>query len=210
MTLAAAIILSAVLSYLLGNINGAVLISYLHSHDDVRLHGSGNAGFTNFFRNYGGGISFIVMGVDLAKAIVGCLISGAILGPFGLHREGMMLGAVCVTLGHNYPALLGFHGGKGILCSFAAAIIIDWRIALAVLAVFMVLYFLTQYVSLASIAAAVAYGLAFVLLYKDMFWIAAGGVFLSLLALFMHRGNLVRLVRGEETKTDFFHREGKK
>lgn len=210
MSLWLSLIIAAAVSYLLGNLNGSVIISRLHEHDDVRLHGSGNAGFTNFYRNYGGISSLVVFLVDGIKAAAACLISGALLRSFGLQSEGAMLGAVCVVLGHNFPALLGFRGGKGIICSFVAVIIIDWRVALVVFVVFAAIYLTTHYVSLASLLGAVTYGTAFLVLHWGQFWIAAGGVSLALLAIYMHRQNLIRLLRGEENKTDFFRRRDKK
>ena len=206
MSLWLSLFIAAAVCYLLGNLNGSVLISRLRLHDDVRRHGSGNAGFTNFFRNYGGVISLVVILIDGLKAAAACLISGALLRSFGLQAEGAILGAVCVTLGHNFPALLGFRGGKGIVCGFASAIVIDWRVALMVFLVFAVIYFTTHYVSLASILAAFSFGAAFLMLHWGEFWICTGGVTLALLAIFMHRQNLARLLRGKETKTDFFHR----
>lgn len=202
-----ALLISVVVSYLLGNINGSVLISRLHEHDDVRLHGSGNAGFTNFFRNYGGVISLLVMLVDLLKAVAACLVSGFLLKPFGLYMEGQMLGGIGVTLGHNFPALLGFRGGKGIVCSLAVAIVLDWRIAVIIVGVFLILYFATHYVSLGSIVAAISYTACFVLMHKNRPWVAAGGAFLGLLALYMHRANIVRLFQGKESKVNFFGRK---
>lgn len=210
MSLWLSLFIAAAVCYLLGNLNGSVLISRLHEHDDVRLHGSGNAGFTNFFRNYGGLFSLAVILVDGLKAAAACLIAGGLLRPFGLQTEGAMLGAICVTLGHNFPALLGFRGGKGIVCGFVSAILIDWRVALVIFVVFAAVYFTTHYVSLASILAAFSFGAAFLVLHWGELWICAGGVTLALLALFMHRQNLARLLRGEETKTDFFHRRDSK
>ena len=206
MSLWLSLILAAAVSYLLGNLNGSVLISRLRLHDDVRRHGSGNAGFTNFFRNYGGVISLVVILIDGLKAAAACLLSGALLKPFGLSSEGAILGAVFVTLGHNFPALLGFRGGKGIVCGFASAIVIDWRVALVVFLVFAVIYFTTHYVSLSSILGAVSFGAAFLVFHWGQFWVCTGSILLALLAIFMHRENLVRLLRGKETKTDFFHR----
>lgn len=114
MSLRLSLFIAAAVCYLLGNLNGSVLISRLHEHDDVRLHGSGNAGFTNFFRNYGGLFSLAVILVDGLKAAAACLIAGGLLRPFGLQTEGAMLGAICVTLGHNFPALLGFRGARAL------------------------------------------------------------------------------------------------
>jgi len=128
--MAVSILLVCVLGYLLGNINGAVLLSKLVEKDDVRRHGSGNAGFTNFFRSYGKANSLFVILIDGLKAAAACLLGSWLLGKYGYRTEGMLLGGLAVTLGHDFPALLGFHGGKGIVCGFAAALTTDWRIAL--------------------------------------------------------------------------------
>lgn len=194
--------------YLLGNLNGAVSISVLLSHDDVRTHGSGNAGLTNFVRNFGVQNGALVVLVDAGKTAAACLSGQLILAPLGYGKEGMMLGAIAVTLGHNFPALLGFHGGKGILCSITAAFLLDWRAALIILAVFCVSMLLTQIVSLSSILGAVSYCIMFSVFYHENILLMAGGVFLGLLAIFMHRGNISRLVHGTEPKINLFRKEG--
>lgn len=141
-------ILVAVLSaYLLGNLNGSVCISTLFAGDDVRSHGSGNAGLTNFFRSYGSWSTLLVILVDMLKTAVASYGAGLMLKGFGCYREGLVLGAVAVSVGHDFPALLGFKGGKGILCGFTAALILDWRIALVMLAVFAIAFGITRYVS---------------------------------------------------------------
>ncbi len=206
MNLCLSIVLTIIAGYLLGNLNGSVLISRLLAHDDVRTHGSGNAGFTNFFRSYGGAGSLLVILLDSCKAVAACLIGGALLKAFDFRQEGMILGAIAVTLGHNFPALLGFRGGKGIVCGFTSAIVIDWRVALIVLAIFAAVYFLTHYVSLSSVLGALGFGVGFILLYPDRPYLIAGAIVLAALAVFMHRENIRRLLRKEERKTDFFHR----
>ena len=204
-----AIIIGALTAYLLGNLNGSVCISALVAGDDVRKHGSGNAGLTNFFRSYGGASTFLVMLVDIAKTALACLSCGLILTPFGLGYEGMMLGAVAVSLGHDFPALLGFRGGKGILCGFTAGVILDWRIGLAVLVVFVIAFAITRYVSLGSVLAALAFSIGFAVLHYDNLTVMICGVFMGYLALFMHRSNITRLIRGQEKKTNLFGK-GKK
>lgn len=202
-------VITAVLGYLLGNVNGSVIMSRLLAHDDVRSHGSGNAGFTNFFRNYGGLGSLLVILLDGCKAAAACFLGGALLRPYGLAQEGMILGAIAVTLGHNFPALLGFRGGKGIVCGFVSAIVIDWRVALLILAIFAVAYLLTHYVSLGSVLAALGFGIGFACFHRGEPYLVAGAVLLAALAIFMHRENIRRLLRGEENKTDFFSRRKK-
>lgn len=198
------IVIAALASYFLGNLNGAVSMSTLLAHDDVRSHGSGNAGFTNFVRNFGIGKGVLVMLIDAGKAVLACLLGGLLLQPYGYRLEGMMLGAVAVSLGHDFPATLGFKGGKGILCGAAVAFTVDWRVGLIAAVLFFGLYFLTGYVSLGSLAASVAFGVGFVVFNLGNVWVMAAGIFMALLAIFMHRENIKRLLTGTERKSNLF------
>ena len=130
------ILIAALTAYLLGNLNGAVCMSAIVAGDDVRSHGSGNAGLTNFIRNYGRKSALFVVLIDGGKAVAACLCAGLLLEPYGLYREGMMLGATAVILGHDFPALLGFRGGKGILCGCAIALTLDWRVGIGLIVLF--------------------------------------------------------------------------
>ena len=203
------IIITIFSAYLLGNLNGAVMISHLIANEDVRTHGSGNAGLTNFIRNYGAASSLLVIATDVGKAYLACMVGGRLLAPYGLELTGRALGALCVILGHDFPALLGFKGGKGILSGCVVAFVIDWRIGLILLAIFGLVYGLTKYVSLASVLGALAFGVGFVLLHHTNTLVMLGGIFMSGLAIFMHRGNIARLLKGQERKTDLFGKKGK-
>ena len=190
--------------YLLGNLNGAVCVSSLVAGDDVRKHGSGNAGLTNFIRNYGSGYALMVVGIDSVKAVLACLMAELILKPYGYGPEGMMLGGVAVMLGHVYPALLGGKGGKGILSGFVISLVFDYRIGFVSFAVFAVAYLLTGYVSLGSVLAALTFGAMFVLLHQSNLFVMLCGLLICALAVFMHRGNILRLLKGQERKTNLF------
>ena len=107
-------------------------------------------------------------------------------------------------LGHVFPVLLGFKGGKGILSGFAIALLIDWRIALILLVIFAAVYFLTQYVSLASVLGSITFGVGFAVFYRSQPLVALGGVLMAVLAVYMHRSNIQRLLKGEERKTNLF------
>lgn len=203
-----AIVLTALFSYLLGNLNGAILLSRLVEKDDVRRHGSGNAGFTNFFRNYGKATSLLVILIDGAKTALSCLLGAFLLGKYGLGTEGMLLGGLCATLGHDFPAFLGFQGGKGIVCGFMTALVTDWRIGLILLALFAVTYLSTKYVSLASLLCAVGFLVLFPLFYPGKIWVTVLAAVMAVLAIFLHRENLKRLLKGQERKTDFFQKKG--
>ena len=202
------ILVAAITCYLLGNHNGAICVSAILG-DDVRNHGSGNAGLTNFIRNYGTSSALLVIVIDAGKAVLACILGGLLLQPYGLGLEGRVLGGACVMLGHVCPALQGFRGGKGILSGLFVALSVDWRIGIIILLVFSIFYLLTQYVSLGSILASLAFGIGFVVFYYNNIPVMLGGLFMSALAIFMHRSNLVRLLKGQERKTNLFAK-GKK
>ena len=199
----ASVVIAALACYFLGNHNGAICVSAMLG-DDVRAHGSGNAGLTNFIRNYGVGRSAMVIAIDVGKAILACLLGGLMLKGYGLELEGRVLGGLCVMLGHDFPALQGFRGGKGILSGWFVSLMIDWRIFLLIGIVFFSIYLLTRYVSLGSVLAAVTFGVGFAIFHYENLPVCFGGIVMSVLTVFMHRGNIVRLAKGQERKTDLF------
>ena len=196
------ILITVLAGYMLGNLNGAVLVSAIFANEDVRKHGSGNAGLTNYIRNYGAGTGMLVIVIDGLKAIVGCLVGKLILGDDPLL--GGTLGGMGVMLGHIFPAMLAFKGGKGILSGFCVAMTLDWRIGLMILGFFLVFYLATQYVSLGSVMGAVGFSIAFLVFHHDNLPVAIIGFCLGALAVWMHRTNIVRLVKGQERKTNLF------
>lgn len=203
-------VITAVAAYLLGNLNGAVLISRLVAHEDVRTKGSGNAGLTNFTRNYGAAASIFVIVIDVGKAAAACLLGGLLLKGYGHYMDGIALGGLFVILGHDFPALLGFKGGKGILSGVTVALMLDWRIGLFVFGIFLVAYALTKYVSLGSVLSSGSFGPIYAVIHwgEGVLPIVVG-FFLSGLLVWMHRSNIVRLMKGEERKTNLLGK-GKK
>ena len=202
------IAITIVAGYLLGNLNGAVIMSHLMG-DDVRNHGSGNAGLTNFVRNYGANRSLMVILIDGLKAVVACVLGGLLLKNYLGFQTGAALGGASVMLGHVFPAFLKFHGGKGILSSLFVGLVVDWRVALIALGLFALAYVLTGYVSLGSLLGAVTYGVGFWFFNQNNMVITVCGIFMCLLATFMHRQNIVRLMQGQERKTNLFKKEKK-
>ena len=200
------ILITLLTGYMLGNLNGAVLISAIFAKEDVRTHGSGNAGLTNYIRNYGAGTGLLVIVIDGAKAIVACLVGKLIFADVDPMLGGT-LGGLGVMLGHTFPAMLAFRGGKGILSGFCVAMTLDWRIGLMILGFFLVFYLTTQFVSLGSVMGAAGFAIAFPIFYYSNLPVALIGLFMGALAVFMHRGNIVRLVKGQERKTNLFARK---
>lgn len=201
------IIITALVCYFLGNHNGAICVSLMLG-DDVRSHGSGNAGLTNFIRNFGANRAFLVIVIDVLKAVLACLLGGLMFPEYAI--AGRTLGGVAVMLGHDFPALQGFRGGKGILSGWFIAFAIDWRIGALIGVVFFTIYFLTQYVSLGSVLAAVTFAVGFIIFHHHDILVMAGGVFMGALTVFMHRANIVRLIKGQESKTNLFQKGKRK
>lgn len=194
-------------AYFMGNINGAIVISSLFYQDDVRTHGSGNAGMTNYLRSYGMKKTGLVAAIDLGKAVISCLVGALLFEPYGFYTEGALLAGLCVSLGHDFPAFQGFRGGKGILCGLGFALVGDWRVGLGALALFLIVTAATRYVSLGSCLAALAVGIGFTVFHIHKPWAVALAWITVLLAIFMHRGNIARLVKGTERKLSFGHKE---
>ena len=197
------LLLTALIGYFLGNLNGAFIMYKLLTGEDIRKSGSGNAGLTNFMRNFGPAKGIWVLIIDIVKSLAACWLGKILLAPVGYGMEGLMVGAVAVSLGHDFPALLGFHGGKGIVCGFSVALCADWRCALIILAVFAICLYITRYVSLSSVLGAAAFCISFLWLHWNEPFVATMGVVIGLLAIFMHRANIKRLLTGTERKATF-------
>lgn len=197
------IAVTVIAGYLLGNLNGAVCASHAMG-DDVRTHGSGNAGLTNFIRSYGAGRSLLVILIDAGKAVAACLLGGLLLRPYLDFQTGSAIGGAAVMLGHVFPVFLNFRGGKGILSGFFIAVVTDYRVALIILVVFALVYLTSGYVSFGSVLAALTFGISFGILHYDNPVVMLCGIFMCLLATSMHGPNIVRLLKGEERKTNLF------
>ena len=203
---------TAVIAYFLGCFNGAVIVSKYILRDDVRTHGSGNAGLTNFHRTFGGPLTFVVILCDVLKAVIAVLVGMALIG--GVMDSGLAVvygkywGGIWCLLGHMFPCMFGFKGGKGILSGGAVAIMIDWRIALVVWGGFLILAVLTRYVSLGSCWAGASFPFATWFVYQN--WIITlMALFIGGMILWKHRSNIGRLIRGEESKFTLHKKEPK-
>ena len=178
------------LGYFLGCLNGSVLVSHFIIRDDVRQHGSGNAGLTNFYRTYGAKYALGVILLDMGKTVAACLIGGVILNYLaGDWTLGVLLGGLGSELGHMFPVFFGFKGGKGILSGAVLVWLLNWRVALT-----------TRYVSLGSITAAVSMPVSTWFLCGHNGLYTSLTVIIAALVLWCHRENIQRLLRGQERK----------
>ncbi len=196
------------ISYFLGCFNGSAMISRYILRDDIRNHGSGNAGLTNFYRTFGGPLTFAVIASDAVKAIIAILFAsyiGGLMSPELIVPAKYWAGTFCL-LGHIFPFNFQFKGGKGILSGGTIIIMMDWRIALAAWAVFMILAISTKYVSLGSCCAAATFPISTFLVFRDGFCTVLA-IFLAGLVIWKHRGNIQRLLNGTESKFSFHRKQ---
>jgi len=220
-----AILLSAVLSYLLGSCNFSIIVVRLWKHKDIRNYGSHNAGLTNTLRCFGKGCAAFTLIGDLGKGIIAVFLSRFIctLLETGLtaqqdvHFIGYIAGIFAI-LGHVYPLYYHFKGGKGVLVGVSVFLEIDWKVFLCLIGIFIIVLAISKYVSLGSIiASACCPFLTFlfqVLQRGDLPWwylwlntllsaVMAGWV------IGMHDSNIQRLRNGTENKFSFHSSEKK-
>ena len=182
-------IIVAVIAYVLGNINPAIIIGKLH-HVNIRKEGSGNPGMTNTMRVIGLGAGLAVLVVDVLKAFAAVKIGYHMLG-----LTGAMIAFGGVVIGHCFPVVLGFKGGKGVAASLGAALALNWQSALIAFLVAAAFFIVTRRVSVASMTAALSYPAVIWLFEPDCTIFAIGAAAFILL---MHLPNIVRLFKGEE------------
>lgn len=215
-----ALLAAIVLSYLLGSINWAIIISKAMTHKDVRDAGSGNAGMTNVLRTAGKTAGILTLIGDIAKGVAAVAIGRYFLFPYIYDHTGsewlapvygvFYCGIACM-LGHIFPVFFGFRGGKAVAATVGVTLIIDWRITLCAVLVFLIFFLFSQIVSVSSIFAAASVTL-FVFLYYPLWGYAPEGnrlvltlfaAVLSLIIIVKHRSNVIRLIHGEEKKITF-------
>lgn len=190
--------LSISLAYLLGSIPFGYVLVKIFRKQDIRASGSGNIGATNVARSGAKGLAIATLLLDLGKAFVAVKLAQHILpGSYDLA----VAAAVAAILGHVFPVWLRFHGGKGVASALGVFLALSWPSAVASLIVFVVIFALTRYVSLASIIAAAAFpafGFHFVPFRTPI--VLGGFVFIPLLIIVKHHQNIRRLLTGTENR----------
>lgn len=206
------VLLCMIIAYLLGSLNFGIILSKFLFHEDIRNSGSGNAGSTNMLRTYGKKAAALTLVLDMLKGAVAVVLGSLILGT-DHPIDGAAIAGLFVVIGHMFPCFFGFKGGKGVATTGMVMLITRPLIFLIALAVFLIIVIGTKYVSLGSVIAVMLYP---ILLYRlDVYKIdgseAVGGngwnvlcaILIMLLVVFMHRGNIKRLMEGKESKISF-------
>ena len=200
-TVAFAVLLVMLLSYFFGCFNGSFMVSHFIIRDDVRKHGSGNAGLTNFYRTYGAKYALLVIACDMGKTVAACLLGSFFFRCLGWDGTlGTLLAGLGCELGHIFPVFYGFRGGKGILSGGTLVLLLNWRVAAVAWALFLLLWLTTRYVSLASITATCSAPITVYFVYGHN-WLYTGlCLAVAALVVWCHRENIQRLLHGTEKK----------
>ena len=195
----AGVLLCILIPYLLGSINPAIIFSKKIYHDDIREHGSGNAGTTNTLRTYGAKMAAIILVLDFLKAVIAVGIGSLIM----TRAIGGAIAGIFVILGHMFPVYYKFKGGKGV-ASLAGVILILSPISFVILiALFVAIGLMSRFVSLGSIMCVMLYPIIHHAFYPQYSWITLSSICIMLLVVFMHRENIKRLMAGKESKISF-------
>ena len=198
-------------SYLLGSINSAILISKVIYKDDIRTHGSGNGGMTNMLRTFGGKAALMTLAGDLGKTAVSILLAGFVFG-FG-YVGGVSVSEFCyfaglfAVIGHVFPIYYRFKGGKGVLVTSTMALILTPVPFIILFCIFVCIFLMSHYVSLASVSVAVLYPVVlhgtFVVMFESPMpgLISLATILLACMIVWCHRENLKRIGERTERKT---------
>lgn len=221
-----ALLLAAAVAYLLGSVNFAIIITRLFSGKDIRTFGSGNAGATNVLRSQGKLPAALTFIGDLLKSMLSVYIGGWLLqniqlspaaageldllmyDPQNLGLVGSYLAGVLCIIGHMYPVFFAFRGGKGVMTTFGMTLLLDWRTALIMLAIFLIVVLVTRMVSLGSIIAGIfmpflTYGMRLCVYgqqWETALFCASVAVLIAVIVIIKHRENIKRILNGTESK----------
>lgn len=208
-----ALVLCAVIAYLMGSLNSAIIVVRLLKHEDIREHGSKNAGLTNVLRCFGKVPALLTLAGDIAKGVISVFIARFIVnimlgeGAFDPRLAGYIAG-IFVMLGHCFPLYYGFKGGKGALVTAAVLLAVDPPSFAIVIPLFIIIVLITKYVSLGSMIGAAAYPvMTFIIdhfvrhhaLHDTLLYTLCAALS-GAVVIIMHRENIKRLINGTESK----------
>lgn len=194
----------AILGYLLGSVNSAIVLVWLKFRKDVRTAGSGNAGATNAARTYGGAMGALTLLGDILKAVVAGLLGWLIAG-----ENGRIVADLFCIVGHCWPVFFRFKGGKGMAVAAGTLLLLNWKLLILIATFFVVVFLCWRRVSLATVMS--------VLIFPPLYYWTKGmvdlsvllGTVISLIVVFQHRQNIKRLLAGTEPEFSFPSRKTK-
>ena len=194
-------VLAIVIAYLLGSISPSTLLAKAKGLD-IKKEGSGNAGTTNTLRVLGKKAAIITLIIDIGKGVLAVSLAFLISG-----HEAAMLAALAAFIGHVWPVYFGFKGGKGVAVAFGAVLRLDWKLALLMALLLVLVVLITRMVSVGSLAVGIAFPVCCWFMYRDFFYV---GLVMAVIMIYNHRGNIKRLMNHEENKLDLSKLKHKK
>lgn len=202
--MSAVYVLVALVAYLIGSINFAIIFSKKFAGFDVREKGSKNAGTTNVLRTVGKKAAVLTLICDILKGVVSVLL--AMLAAY-IWKETdaevlKYLAGLFAIIGHTWPVYYGFKGGKGVATSLGVLLMVNAQIGVICLVFALIIMIATRWVSLGSILAAILFPILTVFM-TDNFWAKVISILIGLLVVFNHRSNIRRLKQGTENKLSF-------
>lgn len=223
-------VIVAIISYLLGSISFSIIFTKLFNNVDIRTMGSGNAGATNVLRSVGTKAAIFTFIFDFLKGAISVIIGKAVFGYFCdmagaspmIVQYGAYIAGMACVIGHIYPIYFGFKGGKGVLTSAAMIALIDWRVFIVVISIFIIVFLITRIVSLSSMLAAGSFPIATFLItyfldYRNggmspevtltYVWVTSViALIMALTIIYEHRSNIERIKNGIEKKLTINHK----
>ncbi len=196
------VIIILVNSYLIGCVNSSIVVTKMLKIDkDIRKLGSGNAGFTNTLRTLGKKAAILTFIGDFAKGVLAVWISILILDIINSDNLYLLyLSSFMCVLGHICPCFFKFRGGKGILTAWASTLLIDFRVFLILISVFLILFLFSKIISLGSVAAAISYPISVYFMRYCSLVPCVISLVTSLVVIFKHKDNIKRMLSGTEKK----------
>ena len=190
-------LIAGLAGYLLGSVSFSIILSRVRYQDDIRRHGSGNAGMTNTLRTYGRLSALFVLLGDAAKGALAGWLGWRLGGATGMYVAGLL-----AVMGHMFPIFFGFRGGKGVATAAGFILVSSPPTFLLLLVVFLSVVFLSRYVSLGSVSVAVLYPLANLFFQgpSEVWQSTLCPFFIAALVIWAHRSNIKRLATGTENR----------
>lgn len=191
----AGLVLTAIISYLLGSLNFGILISKYKYHQDIRQFGSGNAGMTNMLRTYGKGAALATLLGDALKTAVSILVVGHFLSGF----TGAYVAGLACIVGHVFPVYYNFKGGKGVVAAAMMILCVNPLVFAILFPIFILIVLFTRYISMGSILCMMMYPLVEYKVSGAGFHVLVS-IAVAAFVIWLHRGNIQRLRQGKENK----------
>lgn len=194
------VLLCMIIPYLIGSVNPAIIFSRLFFNDDIREHGSGNAGTTNTLRTYGKKMAVLILFLDFIKAVISVVIGSLILPS---QLGGGAIAGIFVILGHSFPVYYKFRGGKGVACLGGVVLMLSPISFVILISLFIAIVLMSKFVSLGSIMCVMLWPVLHFAFYQLQACTTIASIVIMIIIVFMHRENIKRLMAGKESKISF-------